>query len=62
MNKVGDLQAVLKQFPWARIEKDGTFRSRLLLASRGLLGTGKEFGYWCVTLYLFILTKVSFIG
>ncbi|KIJ45180.1 hypothetical protein M422DRAFT_207452 [Sphaerobolus stellatus SS14] len=46
MEKVAEFQAILKQFPWARLENDGTFRSKVLLASRGLLGTGKEFGYW----------------
>ncbi|KAF8584978.1 hypothetical protein K439DRAFT_1410528 [Ramaria rubella] len=46
MSKVDELQAILKQFPWARIEKDGSFRSHLVLASRGILGTGKNFGFW----------------
>jgi hypothetical protein len=46
MSKVDDLQAILKQFPWERIEKDGTFRFHVVLASRGILGTGKDYGFW----------------
>ncbi|GJJ13812.1 hypothetical protein Clacol_008069 [Clathrus columnatus] len=46
MSKVSIFQTILQQFPWARIENDGTFRYRIVLASRGLLGNGREFGFW----------------
>ncbi|KDQ09122.1 hypothetical protein BOTBODRAFT_58901 [Botryobasidium botryosum FD-172 SS1] len=46
MSKLADLQKVLKQFPWGRIEADGSFNVQLALAMRDLLGDGLQFGWW----------------
>ncbi|KAJ7457457.1 hypothetical protein FB451DRAFT_1353730 [Mycena latifolia] len=40
------MRAIAQQFPWARLQKDGTFSFETLRASRNLLGTGAEFGWW----------------
>ncbi|KAI5991624.1 hypothetical protein EDD15DRAFT_2388580 [Pisolithus albus] len=45
MEKVPLVQAILKQFPWGRIEKDGTFPHDFILAYYGVLGH-EGFGYW----------------
>lgn len=42
------MQTILKQFPWARIEKDGGFNFHLALAIRRLLGSGPNFGWWAI--------------
>lgn len=44
--KLPEMQAIAKQFPWARQQTDGTFMFDILLASKGLLGTGCELGWW----------------
>jgi hypothetical protein len=41
-----EMQAIAEQFPWARQETDGTFAFDIFLASQGLVGSGREFGYW----------------
>ena len=38
----------LKQFPWARIELDGTFNHRIFEARLGVYGPGIKFGFWSV--------------
>jgi len=43
-----DIQTILKQFLWARIEGDGGFSLELALAMRHLLGKGPEFGWWAM--------------
>ncbi|KDQ11803.1 hypothetical protein BOTBODRAFT_113878 [Botryobasidium botryosum FD-172 SS1] len=48
MKRVPEFQAVLKQFPWARIEPDGSFSHDVLRARHGVLGSGLAFGYWSV--------------
>lgn len=45
MEKVPLVQAIVKQFPWGRIEKDGTFAEDFILAYFGVLGH-EGFGYW----------------
>lgn len=45
MEKVPQVQALLKQFPWGRIEKDGTFAEPLVRALHNVLGA-EGFGYW----------------
>ncbi|KAI6045000.1 hypothetical protein EDC04DRAFT_2560098 [Pisolithus marmoratus] len=47
MEKVPLVQAILKQFPWGRIEKDGTFADEFILAYYGVLGH-EGFGYWSI--------------
>lgn len=47
MEKVPLVQAILKQFPWGRIEKDGTFPHDFILAYYGVLGH-EGFGYWSI--------------
>ncbi|TDL22157.1 hypothetical protein BD410DRAFT_788864 [Rickenella mellea] len=46
VDETPDVQNVLEQFPWARRESDGTFCYDLALAMLGLLGRGREFGWW----------------
>ena len=46
MAELPDLQAVLKQFPWGRIDGNGGFDFSLHLALRSLLGEGPEVGWW----------------
>ena len=41
-------RSVFEQFPWARIEPDGTCSHDLLKARIGVLGSGPTFGYWSV--------------
>jgi hypothetical protein len=51
MTEMPDVQAILKQFPWAIVNKDGEFNYGLSLALRSLLGEeGLEFGWWLVPL------------
>lgn len=45
MEKVPLVQALLKQFPWGRIETDGTFAEPLVRAYYNVLGA-RGFGYW----------------
>jgi len=40
------MQAIAKQFPWARQQVDGTFEFDVLRASLDIIGTGAEFGWW----------------
>ncbi|KAG2368235.1 hypothetical protein BDR07DRAFT_1478305 [Suillus spraguei] len=47
MEKVPQVQALLKQFPWGRIEKDGTFAEPLVRALHNVLGA-EGFGYWSI--------------
>ncbi|KAG1739706.1 hypothetical protein EDB19DRAFT_1978101 [Suillus lakei] len=44
MEKVSQVQALLKQFPWGRIETDGTFAEPLIRAYYSVLGA-EGFGY-----------------
>ncbi|KAF5384280.1 hypothetical protein D9615_003256 [Tricholomella constricta] len=41
-----EMRAIAKQFPWARQERDGTFGFTIFQAAQGLLGSGREFGWW----------------
>jgi len=45
MEKVALVQALLKQFPWGRIETDDTFAEPLVRAYYNVLGA-RGFGYW----------------
>ncbi|KAG1725126.1 hypothetical protein EDB19DRAFT_1948274 [Suillus lakei] len=47
MEKVPQVQALLKQFPWGRIETDGTFAEPLIRAYYNVLGA-ECFGYWSI--------------
>jgi hypothetical protein len=38
----------IKQFPWCRIELDGSFSHRVYEARLGVYGAGIQFGYWSV--------------
>jgi hypothetical protein len=42
---VPEVQAILKQFPWGRIEKDGTFSDDIAKARFKVLGASK-IGFW----------------
>jgi hypothetical protein len=57
MAEMPDVQAILKQFPWAIVNKDGEFSYELALALRSLLGEGLEFGWWLVPLPNFSMLK-----
>jgi len=46
MVEMPEIQNILKQFPWARIEKDGSFSFEITLAMHFLLGSGSNFGWW----------------
>lgn len=46
MKRLPYFRAELLQFPWARMEKDGTCPHELFLARLGVLGSGPQFGYW----------------
>jgi hypothetical protein len=48
MTEFPEIQTILKQFPWARIGKDGGFNFELTLAMRYLLGSGPNFGWWAM--------------
>jgi hypothetical protein len=37
-----------KQFPWARIDWDGTFSHRIFEARLGVYGPGTQFGFWSI--------------
>jgi hypothetical protein len=45
-----EVQAILKEFPWGRTEKDGKFDYLINLALLSLLGDGPEFGWWTMQL------------
>jgi hypothetical protein len=45
-----EIVAILKQFPWGRIEKNGKFDYPLNLALLSLLGDGPDFGWWTMQL------------
>ncbi|KAG1755088.1 uncharacterized protein EDB91DRAFT_1097220 [Suillus paluster] len=45
MERVPQVQALLKQFPWGRVEADGTFAADLVRACYNVLGA-EGFGYW----------------
>ncbi|KAG1801405.1 uncharacterized protein HD556DRAFT_1438436 [Suillus plorans] len=47
MEKVPQVQALLKQFPWGRIETDGTFAEPIVRAYHNVLGA-EGFGYWSI--------------
>ncbi|KAG1867854.1 hypothetical protein DFJ58DRAFT_714335 [Suillus subalutaceus] len=47
MEKVPQVQALLKQFPWGRIETDGTFAEPVVRAYYNVLGA-EGFGYWSI--------------
>jgi hypothetical protein len=44
MRRVADAQAILRQFPWGRLEKDGGFAKDIALARFGVLGN--DMGFW----------------
>ena len=47
MTELPEIQTILKQFPWARIDKgSGAFNFELALAMCGLLESGPNFGWW----------------
>jgi hypothetical protein len=46
LEKWPDMQAMAKQFPWARQQVDGTFQFDVLRAYLDIIGTGAEFGWW----------------
>ncbi|KAL6303860.1 hypothetical protein BKA93DRAFT_734251 [Sparassis latifolia] len=48
MKRIPYFTSVLRQFPWARIEPDGTCSHDVLKARLGVLGSGISFGYWSV--------------
>ncbi|KAJ7498622.1 hypothetical protein FB451DRAFT_1014746, partial [Mycena latifolia] len=45
MLKVPEVEAILRQFPWGRIERDGTFSVDVARGRFNVLG-GKGFGFW----------------
>ncbi|KAH7883767.1 hypothetical protein F5I97DRAFT_1930004 [Phlebopus sp. FC_14] len=45
MQRVPQVQAILKQFPWGKLESDGTFAEPFIRAYYGVLGA-EGFGYW----------------
>lgn len=45
MLRVPEVRAVLKPFPWGKIESDGTFAESLIRAYFGVLGA-QGYGYW----------------
>jgi hypothetical protein len=50
MKRIPQFRATFLQFPWARIEPDGTFAIELFKAARlEVLGSGPSFGYWSVS-------------
>jgi len=48
MKRQPHFHSVFGQFPWARMESDGSFSHELLKARLGVLGSGLTFGYWSV--------------
>jgi len=48
MKRLPYFTSQLKQFPWARIESDGTFSHRIFAARLGVYGPGIQFGFWSV--------------
>ncbi|EIM81032.1 uncharacterized protein STEHIDRAFT_67171 [Stereum hirsutum FP-91666 SS1] len=44
-----EFRAVFEQFPWSRMESDGTFALDLYKARQSLLGSDLSFGYWRVS-------------
>lgn len=45
MLRVPEVQAILKLFPWGKLESDGTFAESLVRAYFGVLGAN-GYGYW----------------
>ncbi|KAH7924881.1 hypothetical protein BV22DRAFT_1012344 [Leucogyrophana mollusca] len=45
MQKVANVQQILKQFTWGRVEADGTFADAIMRAYFGVLGA-EGYGYW----------------
>ncbi|KAF8062305.1 hypothetical protein FPV67DRAFT_1563674 [Lyophyllum atratum] len=41
-----EMQAIAEQFPWAKLQSDGTCNFLIFLASKGLLDTGRKAGWW----------------
>ncbi|KAL0953291.1 hypothetical protein HGRIS_004540 [Hohenbuehelia grisea] len=39
----------LTQFPWGRVEKDGSFAENVIRARYGVYGPGAAYGYWSVS-------------
>jgi hypothetical protein len=49
MKGFGEVQAIVKQFPWAILsEKEGLFNYELALAMHQLLGSSPKFGFWAM--------------
>ncbi|TDL16733.1 hypothetical protein BD410DRAFT_822787 [Rickenella mellea] len=46
MKEAPEIRAVLFQFPWGKVESDGSLFIDFALAQRDLLGKGNKFGYW----------------
>ncbi|KAF8651069.1 hypothetical protein AX16_004932 [Volvariella volvacea WC 439] len=46
MKRTEYFQSQLTQFPWSRVEYDGSCPHDILRARFGVLGTGPKFGYW----------------
>ncbi|KAL0955321.1 hypothetical protein HGRIS_004205 [Hohenbuehelia grisea] len=42
------VRSQLEQFPWGRVEKDGSFSDDIARARFGVLGPGATYGYWSV--------------
>jgi hypothetical protein len=62
MTELPEIQTILKQFPWTRIEKgSGSFNFELALAMRGLLGSGPNFMWWILEEPDFSLTLETII-
>lgn len=45
MERLPHTQAILKSFPWGRIESDGSFNPEIVRGRFGVLG-GSDYGYW----------------
>jgi hypothetical protein len=45
MERLPETQAILKMFPWGRMEKDGSFQEDITMAKFDVLG-GDGYGYW----------------
>lgn len=48
MKRLPYFQALTSQFPWARVESDGTTYHPLVAARFNVYGSGLEFGHWSV--------------
>ncbi|RDB23389.1 Zinc finger MYND domain-containing protein 15 [Hypsizygus marmoreus] len=58
--KTPEMQKIAKQFPWARQQSDGTFAFNVLRASKDLLGSGREFGWWTEAPCCNTVTKATY--